>query len=80
MTVEEVMQYRRAVPFRPFVVALKDGRRFVVPIPEAIGRNSASTWISVAADEDSSETFDGSAVSHVEVLNGTSDVLREKIK
>jgi hypothetical protein len=43
MTVEEVMQYRRAVPFKPFILALKDGRRFTVSKPEEISRNSALT-------------------------------------
>jgi hypothetical protein len=80
MTVDEVMQYRRAVPFKPFVLALKDGRRFVVSKPEEISRNSAFTWISVAADEDSAESFNSSLVSHVEVLNGSNDVMRERIK
>ncbi len=70
MTVEEVMQYRRAIPFKPFVLALKDGRRFVVSKPEEISRNSALTWIAVAADEDSAEVVDSKLGSHVELLTG----------
>jgi hypothetical protein len=70
MTVDEVMQYRRAVPFRPFTLVLKDGRRFVVLQPEQIGRDEAFTEISVAADEDSVETFKGELASRVELLIG----------
>lgn len=62
MTVEEVMQYRRAVPFKPFVLTLKDGRKFIVTKPEEISRNSALTWIAVAADADSAEVVDGKRV------------------
>jgi hypothetical protein len=64
------MQYRRAVPFRPFVLALKDGRRFVVSKPEEISRNSRFTWVAVAADADSAEVVDGALLSHVEILSG----------
>ena len=70
MTVEEVMQYRRAVPFKPFVLVLKDGRKFPIRQPFAIGRNERSTRIMVA-DEESDEAFDGSLVSHVEPLDDT---------
>jgi hypothetical protein len=71
MTVEEVMQYRRAVPFRPFALVLKDGRRFVVLQPEQIGRDGAFTQISVAADEDSVETFKRELASRVELLSNS---------
>jgi hypothetical protein len=67
MTVEEVMQYRRAIPFRPFVVAMKDGRRFEILQPYNVSRNSAFTRIGVA-DHDSGESFDISLVSHVELM------------
>ena len=68
MTVDQVMEYRRAVPFKPFVLVLTDGRRFEVREPTAIGRNSAFTRISVV-DKNSGEGFDISRVSHVELLN-----------
>jgi hypothetical protein len=68
MTVEEVMQYRRAVPFKPFVLVLKDGRRFEVLRPEAVGRNESYTRIMVA-DEESGEDFDGALISHVEPIH-----------
>ena len=69
MTIEEVREFRIAVPFGPFVLALKDGRSFVVSTPEEISRNSSFTWIAVAADADSAEVVDGTLVSHVEMLN-----------
>ena len=72
MTVEEVMQYRRAVPFKPFVLALKDGRRFEIRNPEAVGRNEAYTRIGIA-ERLSGESFDISLVSHVELLQGASE-------
>ncbi len=67
MTVEEVMQYRRAVPFKPFVLVLKDGRRFEIREATAVGRNESYTRIMVT-DAESGEDFDGALVSHVEVL------------
>ncbi len=67
MTVDEVMQYRRAVPFRPFVLALKDGRRYVIRNPEAVGRNEACTRVGVA-ERLWGESFDIGLVSHVELL------------
>ena len=47
MTVEEVMQYRRAEPFRPFVLRLKDGREFVVKDALAIGRDPNFKYLMV---------------------------------
>lgn len=63
--VEEVMQYRRAEPFKPFVIELKDGRRFVVRAPHHVARDEAYTSLSVAADEDSVESFSGAVVASV---------------
>jgi len=80
MTVDEVMQYRRADPFRPFVLELKDGRRFVVRDRTHIGRNEASTVITVAADEDSTETFPGTLVARVKVLGSGNGHKRRRKK
>lgn len=71
MTVDEVMQYRRAEPFRPFAIKLKDGRRFVVKNPMHIGRDVAFTRLNVAADDESFETFEGSAVARVTLLRSS---------
>ena len=75
MTVDEVMAYRRAKPFRPFILALKDGRRFEILQPFAVSRNSASTRIGVA-DHDTGESFDISLVSHVELIGDTARTAR----
>jgi hypothetical protein len=79
MTVEEVMGYRRAVPFRPFALILKDGRRFSIWNPEAVGRNEAYTRVSVA-ERLSGESFDISLVSHVEVLDGAEKSTHGSVK
>ena len=72
MTVEEVMQFRRAVPFRPFTLYLKDGRQYLIREPEQIGRNPAMTIIGVAfEDGESAEAFAGSLIDRVEVYQGT---------
>jgi hypothetical protein len=72
MTVEEVMQYRRATPFRPFVLHLKDGRRFLIREPEQIGRNPSMSIIGVAhEDGESAESFSGSLVDRVEIHQGS---------
>jgi hypothetical protein len=78
MTVDEVMQYRRAEPFKPFVLELKDGRRFIVRQPTHIGRNAASTVITVAADEDSFETFPGTLVARVKFLGSSNGHKRRR--
>ena len=71
MTVDEVMQYRRAVPFRPFVLHLKDGRHYLIRQPEQIGRNPSMTIIGVAFDNgEEAEAFAGSLVDRVEIHQG----------
>ncbi len=69
MTVDDVMRYRRAEPFRPFVLELKDGRRFPIHAPEQVGRNPAYTQLGVAVDDESIEVVDGSQLARVELLN-----------
>lgn len=72
MTVDEVMQFRRAKPFRPFKLWLTDGRSYVIHEPEQIGRNEAMTRIGIALDDgESGEAFDGKLVDRVEVIVGT---------
>ena len=71
MTVDEGMQFRRATPFRPFVLHLKDGRRYLIREPEQIGRNPSMTWIGVALDDgESGDSFEGTLVDRVEVVTG----------
>jgi hypothetical protein len=71
MTVDEVMQYRRASPFRPFVLHLKDGRQYLIREPEQIGRNPAMTVIGVALEDgESGDSFEGTLVDRVEVVSG----------
>jgi hypothetical protein len=79
MTVEEVMQYRRAVPFKPFELVLKDGRRFTVPNPEAVGRNEAYTRVTIA-ERLSGESFDIALVSHVEMLDSAEKSTHRSVK
>ena len=79
MTVDEVMQYRRATPFRPFVLHLKDGRRFLVREPEQIGRNPAMTVIGYAhEDGESAESVPASLVGRVEVHQGPLPVIHRR--
>ena len=53
MTVEEIMEYRRAKPFKPFVLKLKDGCEFVIREPEQVARDEKFTTVRFAADEES---------------------------
>ena len=69
MTVDEVMAYRRAKPFRPFVLLLTDGREFVVREPEYIGRDVAFTRVNVDADDQSIATIDASLLASVRVVD-----------
>ena len=68
MTVDDVMKYRRAEPFRPFILELTDGRRFVIREPTQVGRNPAFTQLGVAADDEPIEVVDGSQLARVELL------------
>jgi hypothetical protein len=70
MTVDELMEYRRAKPFKPFVLQLKDGREFLIREPEHISRNDAFTRVSFAADEESFETVNIDAVAGVKPARG----------
>lgn len=65
MTTDEVMSYRRAIPFKPFELRLKDGRTFVVTDPIHIGRDEAGGRIIVAAPDDTFESFPPAEVSEV---------------
>ena len=65
MTVEEIMEFRRAKPFKPFVLKLKDGREFVIRQPEAIGRDEKFTRVSFAAEDESIETVRIEAIAEV---------------
>ncbi len=79
MTVEEVMRYRRAVPFQPFVLYLTDGRSFLIREPEQIGRNPAMTVIGIAHDDgESAEAFAGSLVDRVELHHGPLPVVSRR--
>ena len=69
MTVDEVMQYRRARPFRPFVLQLTDGREFVVREPEYIGRDVAFTRVNVDAGDESIATVDAELIAGVRVVD-----------
>jgi hypothetical protein len=66
--VDEVMQFRRARPFQPFIIELRDGRQFLVFEPERVARDVANTRITVAADEDSFESFPSTAIAVVRLL------------
>ena len=71
MSVDEVMQYRRATPFRPFVLHLKDGRQYLIREPEQIGRNPPMTMIGVALEDgETADSFAGSLVDRVEIHQG----------
>ena len=72
MTVDEVMRFRRASPFKAFLVELVDGRRFPVRQPEHIGRNEAGTQIIVAAEEDGFAIFQPSAVNQIKLIRNGS--------
>jgi hypothetical protein len=71
MTVEEVMQYRRARPFRPFVLQLTDGREFMVREPEFIGRDVAFTHVNVDAGDESIATVDAKLIAGVRVVDAS---------
>ncbi|HEV2294834.1 MAG TPA: hypothetical protein VGR35_13345 [Tepidisphaeraceae bacterium] len=65
MTTNELMRFRHAVPFKPFELRLKDGRRFVVREPIHIGRNETGSTIVVAAPDDTFAFFPPNDVSEV---------------
>jgi hypothetical protein len=68
MTVDEVMQYRRAEPFKPFVLVLKDGREFAVNDPLEIGRDPGISYLMV----DGGYVVRGTSVASVRLLDDRS--------
>ena len=68
MTVEEIMQYRRANPFQPFVLQLKDGRKFVIRAPEHIGRDEQYSRVMFAADNDSCDEVGIEDIAGIKLL------------
>jgi hypothetical protein len=67
MTTDEILSFRRAVPFRPFELRLKDGRRFVVKDFSNIGRGAGDAVI-VAAGDESFEKFEPGDVVAIKPL------------
>jgi hypothetical protein len=80
MTVEEIMQYRRANPFKPFILQLKDGREFVIRRPEEIGRDTRFTRVHYAADEESGDTARIEDVAGVKLLRKSRTTRKPKGK
>ena len=68
MTADEIMAYRRAVPFRPFALKLKDGRRFIIRDFINIGRNERGSTIIVAAPHETFEKFAPGDIAEVKLL------------
>ncbi len=69
MTVDEVMEFRRARPFRPFILQLTDGREFIVREPEYVGRDVDFTHVNVDAGDESIATVDAKLIAGVRVVD-----------
>ena len=54
MTIAQIRNVVRALPFKPFTICLTDGREFYIPHPEciAIPPEASRTFIVAQGDED----------------------------
>ncbi len=70
MTIEQITEVMRTVPFQPLVLHLADGREFVVQHPESFARvGSGRTVIVTSPDSEHSEYIDLLLVTSITRLN-----------
>jgi hypothetical protein len=51
MTIDQIRQFRNAIPFRPFEINLADGRAVAVEHPEFLAVTPMGRTIGVAVDD-----------------------------
>ena len=72
MTTEQLRDFNRATPFRPFVIHLADGREFLIPHPEVIAHAPPSRIALISRPDDSFEVIDLPLVVSLEATPTTS--------
>ncbi len=71
MTVDRLREFRKATPYRPFVLHLADGRSLRVDHPELIAMSPNGRTAAVFGPKDSLEVVDLLLVTSIELGNGT---------
>jgi hypothetical protein len=82
MTVEQLIQFQHAQPFRPYRIHLADGRHLDVGHQDFLARSPAGRTAIVCKRDETFELIDLLLVASLEVLNGnrrrrTSQTLRQ---
>jgi hypothetical protein len=70
MTIEQVRQLYNAVPFKPFIIHLADGRQIPVKHREFMALSPSGRTIVVYQADDTSNIIDLLLVTDLEVRNG----------
>jgi hypothetical protein len=69
MTLETVLDQNRARPFRPFIIHMADGRKFVVEHPEFMAKTGQRTVLLGRSDNDGFDVLDVMLMTSIEVLD-----------
>jgi len=67
MTVEQLRNIHRAMPFRPFSIHLADGRSFLVRHPDYLSHSPSGRTIIVHGDDDRFDILDLLLVTRLEI-------------
>lgn len=57
MDVERIRQLRRAYPWKPFILLMEDGRRFIIDRPPYVGVSPDGQLVLVATEGSTVERF-----------------------
>ena len=67
MTVEQLRNVHRALPFRPFTIHMGDGRAFLVRHPDFLSHSPSGRTVVVHQDDESFSVLDLLLVTELEV-------------
>jgi hypothetical protein len=67
MTIQQLDNVHRAMPFRPFTIHMGDGRAFAVPHPEFLSRSPSGRTVIVYGNDDNFSVLDLLLVTELEV-------------
>jgi hypothetical protein len=67
MTIEQISEFHKARPFRPFTIRMADGRSFRIPEPEYLSHPPSGRTVIVFDENDSFHILDSVMITHVVV-------------
>jgi hypothetical protein len=70
MRIEEIRNYLRAEPFRPFLVRVADGREYRVDHPEFMAISPSGRSVAVYGHDDLADIIDTLMITSLHISNG----------